>query len=86
MKLSTSDSNIKRQGKYTSRHSTLSHLVDNNPNARLDPENAGWEFRYNVFELLPKLFSEDIIKYVKFFQGKMALGLTLTYNNPSHNS
>ena len=38
---------------------TLSHLVDIDPDVRLDPENAGWEFGY-VFELLPKLSGEDM--------------------------
>ena len=39
---------------------TLSRLVDIDPDARLDPENAGWEFGYYVFETLPKLSSEEI--------------------------
>ena len=39
---------------------TLSPLVDIDPDARLDPENTGWEFGYYVFETLPKLSSEDI--------------------------
>ena len=39
----------------------LSHLVDLDPDARLDPENARWEFGYYIFESLPKLSSEDIV-------------------------
>ena len=39
----------------------LSHLVDIDLDARLDPENAGWEFGYYIFESLPKLTSEDIV-------------------------
>ena len=34
---------------------TLSRLIDLDPDARLDPENAGWEFGYYIFESLPKL-------------------------------
>ena len=40
----------------------LSRLVDIDPDARLDPENAGWEFGYYIFESLPKLSSEDIVQ------------------------
>ena len=55
--------NIKFQhvsGKTNILADTLSRLVDIDPDARLDPENAGWEFGYYVFETLPKLSSEEI--------------------------
>ena len=38
------------------------HLVDIDPDARLNPENTGWEFGYYIFESLPKLSSEDIVQ------------------------
>ena len=49
---------------------TLSHLVDIDPDARLDPENAGWEFGYYVFESLPKLSSEDIVQICEILLGE----------------
>ena len=49
---------------------TLSHLVDIDPDARLDPENARWEFGYYVFESLPKLSSEDIVQICKILSGE----------------
>ena len=48
----------------------LSHLVDLDPDARLDPENAGWEFRYYIFESLPKLSSEDIVQICEILSGE----------------
>ena len=48
---------------------TLSRLVDIDPNARLDPENAGWEFGYYVFETLPKLSSEEIASVCEVLSG-----------------
>ena len=48
----------------------LSHLVDLDPDARLDPENAGWEFRYYIFESLPKLSSEDIVQVCEILSGE----------------
>ena len=47
----------------------LSHLVDIDPDARLDPENAGWEFGYYVFETLPKLSSEEIVPVCEVLSG-----------------
>ena len=73
-------------GKANILADTLSHLVDIDPDARLDPENDGWEFRYYVFECYQNCPARVSFKYVKFFQVKMSLGLTLTCNNPSHNS
>ena len=32
----------------------LSRLIDLDPDARLDPENAGWEFGYYIFEVITK--------------------------------
>ena len=48
----------------------LSHLVDIDPDARLDPENPGWEFRYYIFESLPKLSSEDIVQICEILSGE----------------
>ena len=49
---------------------TLSHLVDIDPDARLNPKNAGWEFGYYIFELLPKLSSEDIVQICEILSGE----------------
>ena len=57
--------NIKFQhvsGKANSLVDTLSHLVDIDPDARLDPENAGWEFGYYMFETLPTLSSQNTVQ------------------------
>ena len=48
-------------GKANILANTLSHLIDLDPDARLNPENAGWEFGYYIFESLPKLSSEDVV-------------------------
>ena len=48
----------------------LSRLVDIDPDARLDPENAGWEFRYYIFESLPRLTSEDIVQICEILSGE----------------
>ena len=48
----------------------LSHLVDIDPDTRLDPENARWEFGYHIFEPLPKLSSEDIVQICEILSGK----------------
>ena len=48
----------------------LNHLVDLDPDARLNPENAGWEFRYYIFESLPKLSSEDIVQVCEILSGE----------------
>ena len=57
-------------GKANILADTLSHLVDIDPDARLDPENAGWEFRYYVFESLPKLSGEGIIQICEILSGE----------------
>ena len=49
---------------------TLSHLIDLDPNARLNPENARWEFGYYIFESLPKLSSEDVVQVCKILSGE----------------
>ena len=57
--------NIKFQhvsGKANILGDTLSHLVDIDPDARLDPENTGWEFGYYVFETLPTLSRQHTIQ------------------------
>ena len=64
--------NIKFQhvsGKTNIPADTLSRLVDIDPDARLDPENAGCEFGYYVFETLPKLSSEEIASVCKVLSG-----------------
>ena len=48
----------------------FSHLVDLDPDARLDPENARWEFGYYIFESLPKLSSEDIVQLCEILSGE----------------
>ena len=48
----------------------LSHLIDLDPDTRLDPENAGWEFGYYIFESLPKLSSEDIVQVCEILSGE----------------
>ena len=57
-------------GKANILADTLSHLVDLDPDARLDPENAGWEFRYYIFESLPKLSGEDIVQVCEILSGE----------------
>ena len=57
-------------GKANILADTLSHLVDIDPDARLDPENAGWEFQYYVFESLPKLSGEGIVQICKILSGE----------------
>ena len=48
----------------------LSHLVDIDPDTRLNPENARWEFGYYIFESLPKLTSEDIVQICEILSGE----------------
>ena len=57
-------------GKATILADMLSHLVDIDPDARLDPENARWEFGYYIFESLPKLSSEDIVEICEILSGE----------------
>ena len=57
-------------GKANILADTLSHLVDIDPDARLVPENAGWEFGHYIFESLPKLSSEDIVQICKILSGE----------------
>ena len=49
-------------GKANILADTLSHLVDIDLDARLDPENIRWDFGYYIFESLPNLSSEDIVQ------------------------
>ena len=62
---------------------TLSHLVDIDPDARLDPENARMNSDNICLSHYQNCQVRISFKYVKFFQVKMSLGLTLIYNNPS---
>ena len=57
-------------GKENILADTLSHLIDLDPDARLDPENAGWEFGYYVFESLPKLSSKDVVQVCEILSGE----------------
>ena len=57
-------------GKANILADTLSRLIDLDPDTRLDPENAGWEFRYYIFELLPKLSSEDVAQICEILSGE----------------
>ena len=64
--------NIKFQhvsGKTNILVDTLSCLVDIDPDARLDPENAGWGFGYCVFETLPKLSSQNTVQVCEILSG-----------------
>ena len=64
--------NIKFQhvsGKANILVDTLSRLVDIDPDARLDPENAGWEFGYYVFETLPTLSSQNTVQVCEILSG-----------------
>ena len=64
--------NIKFQhvcGKANILADTLSRLVDIDPDARLDPENAGLEFGYYVFETLPTLSSQNTIQVCEVLSG-----------------
>ena len=58
------------RGKANILADMLSCLVDIDPDARLDPENAGWEFGYYIFESLTKLTSEDIVQICKIISGE----------------
>ena len=56
-------------GKANILADTLSHLIDLDPDARLNPENTGWEFRYYIFESLPKLSSADVVQVCEILSG-----------------
>ena len=56
-------------GKANILADTLSHLIDLDPDARLNPENAGWEFGYYIFESLPKLSSADVVQACEILSG-----------------
>ena len=57
-------------GKANILADTLSRLIDIDPDARLDPENAGWEFGYYIFESLPKLSSADVVQICEILLGE----------------
>ena len=48
----------------------LSCLVDIDPDTRLNPENARWEFGYYIFESLSKLSSEDVVQISEILSGE----------------
>ena len=48
----------------------LSHLIDIDPDARLNPENARWELGYYIFESLPKLSGADVVQICEIISGK----------------
>ena len=49
---------------------TLNRLIDLDADTKLDPENAGWEFGYYIFESLPKLSSEDVVQVCEILSGE----------------
>ena len=57
-------------GKANILADTLNRLIHLDPDARLDPENAGWEFGYYIFESLPKLSIEDIVQVCEILSGE----------------
>ena len=57
-------------GKANILADTLSRLIDLDPDARLDPENARWEFGYYIFESLPKLSSADVVQVCEILSGE----------------
>ena len=57
-------------GKVNILANMLSHLIDLDLDARLDPENAGWEFGYYIFESLPKLSSVDVVQVCEILSGE----------------
>ena len=57
-------------GKANILADTLSHLIDLDPDTRFDPENAGWEFGYYIFESLPKLSSEEVAQICEILSGE----------------
>ena len=69
-------------GKANILADTLSHLVDLDPDARLDPENARWEFGYYIFESLPKLSSEDIVQVCEILSGENVIRPDLDVQQP----
>ena len=81
--------NIKFQhvsGKTNILADKLSHLVDIDPDARLDPENAGWEFGYYVFEHYRSCRVKKLYQYAKSCLEAMSSYQILTCRNPSHNN
>ena len=68
-------------GKANILADTLSLLIDLDPDARLDPENAGWEFGYMYLSHYQSCLAKILFKYVRFFQERTSLDLTLMYNN-----
>ena len=73
-------------GKANILADTLSRLIDLDPDARLDPENAEWEFGYYIFESLPKLSSADVVQICEILQAKTSLDLTPMYNSLLYNN
>ena len=57
-------------GKANILADTLSCLIDLDPEARLDPENARWEFGYYIFESFPKLSSADVVQVCEILSGE----------------
>ena len=58
------------RGKANILADMLSHLIDLDPDARLDPENARWEFGYYIFELFLKLSSKDVVQVCEILSGE----------------
>ena len=57
-------------GKANILANTLSRPINLDPDARLDPENAGWEFEYYIFKSLPKLSSADVVQVCEILSGE----------------
>ena len=68
-------------GKANILANMLSRLIDLDPDARLDPENAGWEFGIIYLNHYQNCLVQMSFKYVRFFQAKTSLDLTPMYNN-----
>ena len=77
--------NIKFQhvsGKANILVDTLSHLVDIDPDARLDPENTGWESGYYVFITLPTLSSQHKIQVCEILSSDNVIRPDLDLQEP----
>ena len=55
---------------FNIRFEHVSGKANIDPDTRLDPENARWEFGYYLFESLPKLSSEDIVQICEILSGE----------------
>ena len=80
--------NIKFQhisGKTNILADTLSRLVDIDPDARLDPENAGWDLVIMCLKHYQSCRVKKLYQYAKSCREPMSSYQILTCKNPSHN-